>query len=516
MNNNTTIGFSNFRRFIDFPEMTLGGITILVGANNAGKSTLVKALLLMRDFLKSRIEGVDNSKFFGPLFRFDTEHVNVGEFYRAFCRQSPKEADTITFKMALGKYRFSVDIKGERKTGIIPQVSKIVVSDDDKSASFVFDFMGRQMSVFFGINEAKNNYLHEWMSIVAEISELKSKLVGNDNLDEISKLNFEIKQREKKADSLTVQNDLGGEGIVTAEMVSFTKDRIGNLLIPELIKNFARYAESGTIGDKKSETYKIQEANKIFLRGKAAIIKSIADEIETEINKQTIEYIYAHSVNQNALYANCANSEDYTKRTVHEFYMSRISPGDTEFKIITDWLEKFKIGKFLEVKSYAGDSYRIYLYDEIPPNDEEIKKQIRMDLTDKGMGSMQLVILLLRLATLVRKFQSQQLTILLEEPEQNLHPAIQSKLADLLYNINKEFGVRFVIETHSEYLVRKTQIIVAEEYNNSLDYIPFKIYYLPSDEKLPYEMQYRSDGKFSNEFGEGFFDEAASLAFKIF
>ena len=43
-----TIGFQNFRRFPNFPEIELGDITILVGGNNAGKSTLVKAMLLMR------------------------------------------------------------------------------------------------------------------------------------------------------------------------------------------------------------------------------------------------------------------------------------------------------------------------------------------------------------------------------------------------------------------------------------------------------------------------------------
>ncbi len=375
MNNKTTIGFSNFRRFIDFPEMTLGGVTILVGGNNAGKSTLVKAMLLIRDFLKSRIEGVDNSKFFEPQFRFDTEHVNVGEFYRAFCRQSPKEADTITFKMGIGKFRFSVDIKGEREIGKTPQVSKIIISDDDKSVSFVFDFIGRQLSAVFGTSEAKNDHLHEWMSTVSEIKELQSKLERNNNLDEISQLNFEIKQLEKKAVTLETRNDFGGEGIATADMIKLTESSIGQLLIPELIKYFSRYAESGTTGDKNSENYKKQEANKNFLRGKSAVLKSIADEIETEINKQTIEYIYAHSVNQNLIYSQCANSEDYTKRTVHEYYLSRISSGDKEFKIITDWLEKFNIGKFIEVESYAGDSYRIFIYDEIPSNHEEQKNK---------------------------------------------------------------------------------------------------------------------------------------------
>ena len=47
-----TIGFNNFRRFATFPEMDLGDITLLVGGNNSGKSTLVKALLLCVDNLK--------------------------------------------------------------------------------------------------------------------------------------------------------------------------------------------------------------------------------------------------------------------------------------------------------------------------------------------------------------------------------------------------------------------------------------------------------------------------------
>ena len=94
---------------------------------------------------------------------------------------------------------------------------------------------------------------------------------------------------------------------------------------------------------------------------------------------------------------------------------------------------------------------------------------------------------------------------------------MQSKLAELLYCLNKDFGVRFVVETHSEYLIRKTQVIVAG-LNKPTDYmkIPFMVIYLPDNGDNPYDMQYRPDGKFNREFGSGFFDEAAKLAFKIF
>ena len=111
-----SIGFKNFRRFQNFPEIDLGDITILVGGNNAGKSTLVKAILLMRDFLKKRIERVGNSEKklfwkYAPQFSFDTEHVNVGDFYRAFCRQSPVKDNTISFSMRIDKFHFVVNIR---------------------------------------------------------------------------------------------------------------------------------------------------------------------------------------------------------------------------------------------------------------------------------------------------------------------------------------------------------------------------------------------------------------------
>ena len=48
------IGFNNFRKFQSFPPIDLSPITIFVGENNAGKSTVVKAILALLDFLNSR------------------------------------------------------------------------------------------------------------------------------------------------------------------------------------------------------------------------------------------------------------------------------------------------------------------------------------------------------------------------------------------------------------------------------------------------------------------------------
>lgn len=55
------IGFKNFRRFENFPALELGEITLLVGTNNAGKSTLEKGLILAVDNFLSMNTGGGNS-----------------------------------------------------------------------------------------------------------------------------------------------------------------------------------------------------------------------------------------------------------------------------------------------------------------------------------------------------------------------------------------------------------------------------------------------------------------------
>ena len=50
--------------------------------------------------------------------------------------------------------------------------------------------------------------------------------------------------------------------------------------------------------------------------------------------------------------------------------------------------------------------------------------------------------------------------MLLEEPEANLHPAFQSKLADLFSEVAVDYEQQLIVETHSEYMVRKFQYLV--------------------------------------------------------
>jgi predicted ATPase len=199
-------------------------------------------------------------------------------------------------------------------------------------------------------------------------------------------------------------------------------------------------------------------------------------------------------------------------QTLHDLLSEKI--GDVEREFICSWLDKFGIGTDYDVHTIGGEAYII-----------QVKKDngAMVYLADMGMGSNQLVILILRLAIIIHKQRMRgdntyKPTIIIEEPEQNMHPEFQSKLATLFYEVNKAYGFNFIVETHSEYLVRRSQVIVAEQkyadINELAENNPFKVYYFPTDDN-PYEMLYRTDGNFSNEFGKGFYDEANNLLFAI-
>ena len=92
-------------------------------------------------------------------------------------------------------------------------------------------------------------------------------------------------------------------------------------------------------------------------------------------------------------------------------------------------------------------------------------------------------------------------------------------MADLIFEVSQKFGVRFIIETHSEYLVRHSQVIAAKqlyEEDASLDDInnTIKVYYI-SQERGVIDMLFLDNAKFKDFFDEGFFDQAAREALTI-
>ena len=176
------------------------------------------------------------------------------------------------------------------------------------------------------------------------------------------------------------------------------------------------------------------------------------------------------------------------------------------------WLAAFEIGESIEITQLDGEGY----YVKVETNGRKVH------LADMGMGSIQLVVLLLRLATLGNRYlrSGQSGWVFIEEPEQNIHPLLQSRLAELFYDFQQSTKTTVIVETHSEYLIRRTQLMVSEksyidEEDLKMDW-PITVFCFPSEQgKLPYDMEYQTNGLFRQKFDNGFFDEAGRLHMEI-
>ncbi len=206
------------------------------------------------------------------------------------------------------------------------------------------------------------------------------------------------------------------------------------------------------------------------------------------------------------LYSNSSNSSIFNAILL-EYLQAAIIVGSHESKFLSKYLQEFKIGDSLMIKRIEGVASAVYLL--------QGKKEIL--LADLGFGYTQLLPILLKIAIIAKQNADHTAdgwpttynpsVFLLEEPESNLHPSYQSELADLIIEAAEKFNIQFIIETHSEYLIRKLQYHTA---TGKLKPNDTAIYYFeapdskPKKKKRVRKITIQKDGRLSAPFGEGF------------
>ena len=198
---------------------------------------------------------------------------------------------------------------------------------------------------------------------------------------------------------------------------------------------------------------------------------------------------------------------------------------NTDF--INRYLTNFEIGKGIAIDynpKYQLISVTITTFDGT-----------ERELVDFGYGIKQLVLILIQISVLAEKSKRTEheydedgetykdyydpKILLVEEPESNLHPKWQSVLAEMFAEASMKFKIQLVIETHSEYLIRKLQNLVAEQH---LQPDSIKIFYLrnlyklQSGKKQVESLHIHQDGSIDYKmFDAGFFDESDNLEFSL-
>ncbi len=197
-------------------------------------------------------------------------------------------------------------------------------------------------------------------------------------------------------------------------------------------------------------------------------------------------------------------------------------------EFISRWIKKLGVGHSISIDiSESGSSFVVRLY-------KTEKDNVGTILAEEGYGITQIVTLLIRIETAILEstkkasvdkynihhLSSSEPTIAIEEPEVHLHPMFQSLLAEMFVDAYRSYHVHFIIETHSEYLIRKLQTLVAEHKLETNDVSILYVYDADISKRPLYtpqikEIGVQSDGRLDDSFGEGFYDEADRLSMSL-
>jgi predicted ATPase len=500
----SSIGFENFRRFINFDPIEYGPITMLVGKNNSGKSTLVKALMLISNYLKSGSVKTLNFN------QTNVEDVNIVTYGRA--KSKLAMANYISFEWKANNLLIELKISGN-EDNTIANVLLLNIYNLKDGFSFQLDPQESQITIELTGTTAETS--NEQNSLLIKQLEVKEKNIKEKQTkikyklgEEYISLIEELKHIRNKIRSLksTIKKD-----VVNADNFSLSSfynlDNLRDVFEETLIQINSEYElqyhsiQGGKKPSKEFEHYKAFKDNKFKLE------KAI-NEFNDLTSKTEIVYLGASLTKQSALFA-IRDKKNALAQVVNDYKQLGILPGEEAHRFVLKWMNEneFDIGENFEIKMHAGEAYEVLIFSH----------GTSIPLADKGMGSIQAMLLILRLATIIYKKSKtdKDYTIVIEEPELNLHPALQSKLADLFHEIYSKNGIKLIIETHSEYLIRKTQLIVKQlEYETSPNENPFTVIYFDKDMKQ-WKMNYRTDGKFIDDFGPGFFDETRNIIKKM-
>lgn len=519
------LGIKNFRRFAEYQELKFGNVNFFVGCNNSGKSSVVKAILLLFANLVNLQNSIKNKKMDSIKSEFDFapldyhRALHIGSFDRA--ANVSHQEDSIIFDVDFGgNFVFKIEIGcGKKRNLSTAPIKEIKIKDLHNNSNYVIDYETK--TVHFDMSnkiekeeellslEDMSRMLNFFMNDLKLSEKIKTFDTHEKSKDKSSERSVDeitqnMKERKEKID--IVKRNLISKNSNLVKDIPFNSLPVPFAFLPNTYKDTMNFSQNPS--EKDNELYYIADKKTYFDGMKSEL---------AEIPK--IEYISAHAISQDTFYK-INDRDDYMAQTIQDIFNLKLEEISEERKFIVRWMKAFKIGENYQINTIDGnEGYYVKIIDA---------DGREMNMAEKGIGSIQLIILLFKIGYLIKKYNRGKKIaphskydpiILLEEPEQNLHPSVQALLADLFYEINQKYHIRFIVETHSEYIIRRAQSIIAEEDFASDEEFekmnPFKVFYFPSEGNV-FDMEMTRTGKFGNSFDEGFFDVAAKLNLKVF
>lgn len=470
----TSISVKNYKAFRD-ATLQIKPLTVLLGANSVGKSSMLQLLLLLKQ--TSTFGSVSDKvplKMYGPF-------VNMGTTDNLFHNKDNKSIleFSISFKNASLQMGLNNLYRNYVQTvSTIPYLFPIKALLEMRSLDRLRDINREEFYDFtkkiFEILEKNKvgdykqtlSYMLSGNSLIANddisTSSLDTIMATYDLLYRIKKLGTHVKdragveytvsfsfcQKNKKLQICGIRMFSGNKQVfeidmlkecrVSSEFCSF------NQLDQQIID--AKINKSACIFYCFQDKKRSLEKNSTTLSNYVLKFLSMAlSALKQEFNPNAINHVKPLRANPQRYYViDDEKLTPYASSLDGERVIERLRDDDSVRQMVNKWLGRYNLSINIEQSEDVIHHIKI------------VQNDVELDIPDVGFGISQI------LPILVQSYcVSKETLTLIEQPEIHLHPIMQADVADLFKDA-ASFDKPFIIETHSEYLLRRIRRRVAK------------------------------------------------------
>ncbi|CAN7143073.1 DUF3696 domain-containing protein [Mesorhizobium caraganae] len=477
----TAIRYINFKRYKEVSVDVSKPITILVGPNSSGKSSLIKGLLAF----KQTYEDPTDHAGFVP----QGAYVDIGHFEEYVSDHDIDKDVTFVFEVPFPPRPFFTRIDGVDFTRVFIEVSH----EEDPQTKH-----GRVSSYRVFVPEtplttiSNYNASDYWISYTRmQKSEEAFKISLSQHLFAIFADRF--RRGPHSSDPVELANsyarlrNLLEKGSIQASRnnqrgmsTHFNRANFTSELdiLSSMERLLVQNAHSALFNNLTSDTFALAG-----LREKASRSSKRTDENRV---------VGSSGANTASVYFSLRQKAKKSGR--------RETKTGEDFAELERWFAYLRLGDKIEISGWRD------LIDMRTANSD--RKNISDSIVDVGVGFSQSAPILVQLAAM-----PESTLLILEQPELHLYPWAQTKLGVLFCQEAFRRKKRLVIETHSEHLIHGIQLHISESRtHNNVGLTADDVQILYVDEKARIsEMKLNEYGEFVDDWPEGFFDQTLSV-----
>lgn len=462
------ITINNFKAINKETTFNINDINIITGKNSGGKSTLLQALLL----IKQSVESNDPHK---PL-KLNQPYVALGKF-----------RDISTSNCNHGRIHFKLtfrddDIKAlkmENRKG--KEVSRLEVSFDIESVKQKYDYKDYINSYKIKITDLSGNNhsleLRRKRGLLYEIETnsydyfvLDLGLLNFDDVDDVVQNNTASEQIKTSLANISFKGLFPRDVTFRDARQAFFSHR---LHFPENIINefLATIYYIGPLRESPKNYYYSEEE---YITGVGTKGEYTPQLLAKKINSEVENVILDKNGNPTGILFN-----------------------QSFIDAIRYWAcDVFKLAKNIEIKAEPnGVIYRIMIKNGSNKS---------YPINNVGFGVSQLLPIIVQGLILPKNS-----LLLLEQPEIHLHPSLQAKLFDFILSLQKK-GINTLVETHSDHFITRLRRRIVEDNTNEVSNSINLTFVGEKDGMQNYELLNMDDMGNLTYWPEGFFDQYES------